>query len=264
MNREETERLIADYLKGELEPEKRRLLQQLIEEGHIDHIDFKAIEQLYEELEGLPAPLPSGQSTRRFYTMLQSEKEKQQPPFSSYLAGMMKNLEQVVSIPRLVYTVAVLLAGVFIGNYVQSPGNERLEQLSAEVQQMREVVMLTMLQQPKASERLKAVNISSSLDRADKRVIEALLETLNNDPNVNVRQQAIDALLQWGNRPEVRTGLVNAIQRQDSPLVLIALADAMVVLQEERSKQKFEELLREQEFGPAVTQKLESSIAALN
>jgi len=264
MKREEKERLIADYLKGELDPEKRRHLQQLIEEGHIDDIDFKAIEQLYEELEGLPAPLPSGQSARRFYAMLQSEKEKQQPSFSSFLASMMANLEQVISIPRLAYTLAILLAGVFIGNYIPGPENERLEQLSAEVQQMREVVMLTMLQQPKATERLKAVNISSSLDRADQRVIEALLETLNNDPNVNVRQQAIDALLQWGNQPQVRTGLVNAIQRQDSPLVLIALADAMVILQEDRSKQEFEELLREQEFGPAVKQKLESSIAALN
>jgi len=90
-----------------------------------------------------------------------------------------------------------------------------------------------------------------------------LLFTLNNDPSVNVRVQTIEALKRWGGNERVRQGLVHSIAIQDSPIVLIELADAMTELEVRSSAKEFEKVLQERELDYNVQQKLQSSIAVL-
>jgi HEAT repeat protein len=101
------------------------------------------------------------------------------------------------------------------------------------------------------------------LQQADDRVVKALLYTLNHDENVNVRLVTVEALYRFADNPAVREGLVKSIAGQESPLVQIALADAMVGLQEKRSVEKMRELLRHTETDAMVKEKLESSIQVL-
>jgi HEAT repeat protein len=93
--------------------------------------------------------------------------------------------------------------------------------------------------------------------------IHALLFTINNDPSVNVRVQAIEALKRWGDNERVREGLVQAITKQESPIVIIELADAMIELELRNGAVEFERLLQERELDYSVQQKLQSSIAVL-
>ncbi|MDZ7773598.1 MAG: hypothetical protein U5K31_12795 [Balneolaceae bacterium] len=96
-------------------------------------------------------------------------------------------------------------------------GPGELQRLQSEVAQMRQVMMLNLIDNGSATERLKAVNISSELNEPEPRVREALIRTLNRDPNVNVRIAAVDALLMRASDPGVRSALGASIARQDSP-----------------------------------------------
>lgn len=264
MNDEKYAALIADYLKGTLNADEKKRVDELLANGSIDLIDFKSNEQIYEELSHLSTPEPSQALNENFYAMLENEVNAQQKPsFASWFKETSDRISTLLTVPRMAYSLSLLIIGGFIGGLFQDK-SEEIAQLSSEIQQMREVVMITMLDQPSATDRLKAVNISNELEDVDMEVITALLSTLNTDENVNVRQQAIDALLQWGDKPEVRSGLINSISNQTSPLVLIALADAMVELQEKRSKEKFEQLLEDNEYAPAIKEKLETTIAAIS
>ena len=129
---------------------------------------------------------------------------------------------------------------------------------------MREVMMLSLLDNDSATERLKAVNISTDVKSADNRITEALLKTLNNDPNVNVRLAAIEALLHHASNPMAREGLVNAITVQESPIVQAALADAMLILQETKSIEEFRKLLDRNGLDQGVRDKLQTTITALS
>ena len=95
---------------------------------------------------------------------------------------------------------------------------------------MRQMVTLTLLQQQSAGERLRGVTWSNRMERPDSAVENALLTAVNRDPNVNVRLSAVDALQKFTANPAVRRALVDAIPVQDSPLVQIALIDAIVPL----------------------------------
>src|SRR5471030_1199774 len=124
-------------------------------------------------------------------------------------------------------------------------------------------MVLTMLDNPLASERMKAVNYTSNLRDVDKRVIDALLATLNNDPNVNVRLSTLEALAALGNHPEVRTGLIKSITIQESPIIQLAIADVMLKLQEKRSVSSFKQLLKQKGLDDEVRQKVKETITKL-
>jgi len=58
---------------------------------------------------------------------------------------------------------------------------------------------------------------------------------------VDVRLAALDALGRHGNQPQVRAGLLDALQAQQSPLVQVAVIDLIVEL---RDTKAIEELRR--------------------
>ena len=85
--------------------------------------------------------------------------------------------------------------------------------------------------------------MSSGLVSENKDVTDALLLTLNNDENTNVRLAALASLAEYAEDPAIREGLVSSITQQKSPLVMVAMAELMVELQESKAKKEFEPIL---------------------
>ncbi len=273
MNDSQYMELLTAYLDGSITAEQRARLNDLIDAGEIDILEIKEMELMYRNLGSLPAPEPSKDLTSRFYRMVEEEKESHEQirkeagaTFMNIRPDWLAQLQAFLSPRRIGYSLALLLAGVLIGNWTTPFQNYRqqLSDLSTEVSQMREVMMISLLDNRSATERLKAVNISSDMRSADERVTEALLKTLNNDPNVNVRLAAVEALLKHSGNARVREGLVNAISSQQSPLVQAALADAMLLLQDKESVNEFRQLLNRDDLDPGVRDKLRHTIAVLS
>ena len=126
------------------------------------------------------------------------------------------------------------------------------------------MMMLSLLENPAASQRLRAVSYTEEISQVDGKVVEALLTTLNNDSNVNVRLVTLEALAKLADHSAVREGLVQSITRQESPLVQSALADVMVKLQEKRSIKPLRQLLRDDRLNYLVKSKIEQSIRDLS
>jgi hypothetical protein len=147
----------------------------------------------------------------------------------------------------------------------EKPANEskQLEALTTQVHEMRELMMLSLLQNPAASERLRAVSYTSEIRHVNPNIAAALLATLNSDPNVNVRLTTLEALTHFARDPVIREGLIQAILQQDSPLVQAALADAMLKLQEKRAIQPFKKLLQQKDLNAMVRVKIEETITRL-
>jgi hypothetical protein len=100
--------------------------------------------------------------------------------------------------------------------------------LRQEVRDMRQTIMLSLLQQQSASERLNGVMYTNRIENPGNEVVAALLDTLMHDPNSNVRLATIDALKRFGANADVKRGTIEALDRQTSPLVQLALIDFLV------------------------------------
>jgi hypothetical protein len=125
--------------------------------------------------------------------------------------------------------VAILAIGFFLGTMTTRDSGQ-IAELRNEVNSMKQMVTLSLLQQQNASDRLRGVTWSYRVEQSDSEVLGALLTTVNHDPNVNVRLAAVDALHNFADSPVGRHGLVQALNKQSSPLVQIAILDELVDL----------------------------------
>jgi len=161
--------------------------------------------------------------------------------------------------------LAFTLVGLLIGYLVlpRPENNQQISQLSEEVMEMKKMMMLTLIGQPRAQERIKAVSLATEIGDADGRVIGVLAKTLQEDDNVNVRLAAVESLLKYWSYPQAREILVASISKQDSPLVQVAIADAMLAVREKEAIGEFQKLIDDQELDDVVKMKLETTINQL-
>lgn len=107
-------------------------------------------------------------------------------------------------------------------------GGGEIHALRDEVRSLSRLVTLSLLKQDSASERLRGVSFGRAAGSNDDRVLQALLDTLRHDPDVNVRLATVDALAPALGQAAVRGQLVQEVGAQRSPMVQIALIDMLL------------------------------------
>src|SRR5260370_32118610 len=95
-----------------------------------------------------------------------------------------------------------------------APDRGQVAQLRNEVNSMKQLVTLSLLQQQNASDRLRGVTWSYRVEQSDSEVLGALLTTINHDPTVNVRLAAVDAIKTFADSPLARKCLVASPSQQ--------------------------------------------------
>lgn len=273
MNCENANEQFAEWLSNQL-PDAERL--EL--EAHLDNCsdcqrEAQTMEQLWMRMDPLAIPEPSKQMRVRFDAMLDAYKEtveaEQASSRNSWLAHLRAFFTSQPAL-RLAYGLLLIGVGISAGYWFRAQNStavayqQQIDTLSSQVQEMRQMMLLSLIDNPSASERLRAVSYTDEIGKANDRVVEALLTTLNNDPNVNVRLVTLEALARMANDPKVREGLVQSLAHQDSPLMQVALADAMLQLQEKRSIKPLQQMLRQEHLNDLVKNKIQETIKALS
>ena len=260
MKCEEYNERLADWHMGRLDTAAAAELEQHLNSCADCREALAATGFVLDSISNLPQPEPSVHMKADFRAMLDDFKVKEKKPVfrSSIWSWLLQ--------PRLslAYGMVILLCigGAYWLGHSNKQGQE-VQELHAQVHELKQTMMLTMLDNPLASERMKAVNYAGEMKNVDQRVIDALLATLNNDPNVNVRLCTLEALAALGNHPDVRTGLIKSIKIQDSPVIQLAIADVMLKLQEKHSVGSFRELLKQKGIDDEVKQKVKETITKL-
>jgi hypothetical protein len=265
--RKEIQAWIMDYLNGNLSPSDEASLFRILKEEGYDPDNLKELEDLNKNLDDLSIPEPSEQMHKNFYNMLEEEKSRLSN-INPLVESILFRIEQLLApefLSRVVYVFLLIFAGWTAGYWI-IPNRQievRTNILMNEIREMRETMTLTLLQQSKATERLKAISYTNEVTNPDIKVIMALLNTLDSDQNINVRLASLDALVEYADNPVVREGMIRSIANQDSPLVQIALADIMIALQEKRSIPELKKLLEKEDLNETVRTTLEQNIQTL-
>jgi HEAT repeat protein len=259
--------LVAGYLNGTLSNEEQVQFQKLLDEGKINPDELIELQNVWQEIGAVEKaePRPGSRMTDRFYAMLEEEKASQ-PANITGLAAWRKRVQHSFERHKASYAAAIFICGLIAGNLIGpvNRADDRIDRLTAEIYEMRELMVMSLLENDSPAERLRAVNIGGEIPASGSRVADALLQTLNRDSNVNVRIAAVDALISHASNPAVRSGMIESITRQESPLVQIALADAMIALQERGAADHFKKLLEQDDMDHNVRNKIENTILALN
>ena len=255
MEQEKIQELIMKYNEGQADPSEIKMIERLIEEGIIELSQLKELSLLEEQVLKIQSPIPTVELDDQFYKLLSSMK-KESKGFSWTSFFSWPELA-----PKLAFASITLFIGFFVGYlFMPSPqSNQEVATLSKEISDLKEMMMFSLLEKESATDRLKAVNLTSEMNPSTK-VTTALLQTLNHDENINVRLAALDALRPYTGDSKVRELLVRSIANQDSPLVQVALADLMVALQEKSSVKEFEKILKSDRTPKEIKKRIEESI----
>lgn len=257
MEKKRVEELVSKYNEGAATLAEVQLIEQLIESGEVSLTQLTDLHRLEMALESTDAGSPTLRLDDQFYSILAQEKRKQQKP-------VFQLPDWSTLLPRFAFAASFLIIG-FVGAYVfiGRMATPEVQQLTQEVSDLKEMMMLSLLEKESATDRLRAVSLSSEMDQASTKVTDALLKTLNNDQNVNVRLAALDALRPYVRDSSVRMALVKSITQQESPLVQVALAELMAALQEKKSIKEFDKMLKNKNTPEDVKRKIKENLQVL-
>ena len=269
MKCEEIRELLPDYFEGSLKAAQDDLVEQHIEEC----ADCREDVAIWKKLSLLPVEQPGARSRERFEAMLGAYQTGRNDKAS---AGFEREKRRSVwswlrsPVGAVAWSAALLVIGIFAGNYWGSrtthsnTGQDEIAAMHTELTNMKQLVVLSMLQQQSASERLQAVSYSRREDQLDPQVMSALGHTLRYDGSVDVRLAALDALSRHGAQPQVHKGVVDALQEQQSPLVQVALIDLMVEWRDPDAAQRLRNFVQTPNLNPTVRQRADWALSKLN
>ena len=226
--------------------------------------------EMWQKLASLPQQEPSPASRSRFEHILNAYEEgRWEKGGRGNRPNWLTAWWRSAFAPPLASALAacLLLVGFIIGEHYSAVrpvvNNEQIASMHAELTSMRQLVALSLLEQQSASQRLQGVNYSTQVERPDPEISTALLHVLRFDNSVDVRLAALDALRRYKDDTHVRTGLLTALQDQQSPLVQIALIDLFVEMREGDAKERLRTIQQDTKVNPAVRQRAKWGIQQL-
>jgi anti-sigma factor RsiW len=276
LNCEQMEQLLPDYLQSALSPAQAAEVEQ-----HCEHCATCTQDiVMWKQLAMLPAEKPSAESRQRFEAMLHAYSSTAAETAAQVRAAANSAPQTTAAKPSwnfiewlrsplgaFAWSAALLLIGLYAGTHFGTRAtpehSDELASLHAEVTSMRQLVALSMLQQQSASERLQGVSWSNREDHLDPQVQTALMRTLRNDGSVDVRLAALDALSRHAGQPQIRKGVLEALQEQQSPLVQVALIDQLTEWRDPDAAQRLRNFQQTPNLNPAVKQRAEWALAKL-
>ena len=265
------EEYLPDFIIGALDETKRSEIQQHLNTCETCTQEVQTIKSVWTKLGAFPDEQPGEAVRERFYTMLSAYQEglthsQQTPRIRDIVNSWIDRWWPKNPAIQIGFSMALLLIGLFAGTRfdTEQPGdNTQLTALQEDLHSMRQLVSLALLSQDSPSERLRGVSFSTKVDRPDQEILTALLNTLNNDPNVNVRLAAIQSLFLFSNNPEVKSGLIQSLPQQQSALIQFELIEFLVKKREIQAIEALKQLVEDENVNQAVRERAKLGIEQL-
>ncbi len=223
--------------------------------------------QMWNELSTLEVPEPSPQMDVRFYKMLSEAAHSQKQPsglttgiqmLSTWLNGLAPQAKWSM-------VAGIFIIGLFLGRYIlpSTITTQPLVQIDPSRESLKYLTYAAAVTPISTFDRLKGIQMTKDVTNPDEKIYDALLHALLHDENINVRLSAVEALVYFADNPMVRQHLIHAIPNQTSPIVQMALADAMIHLHEKRSAKAWQELFGSEKVESTVKSQLKNTLETI-
>ena len=247
--------LLIQFLEGNLSAsEQAELLARLEKETALQK-ELEQLQELYAEFEdpqALPVPQQIDQGFYAFLYQVQSTPEPRE-------AKSVRLYWKWASVAAGILVLIALIASMYFNLNQQ----ERLMAMQKEIEKTQRMLMLSMLENPSASNRMQAMGVSLQQVERDDEVLEALQQVLDYDPNVNVRLKAANALANFVDEPAVIAILIASLNKQTFPQVQIALIEILTEARKKEAVEAFHQLLEQEELMDIVRDKAAEGIGVL-
>lgn len=263
MEKEKLESLLIDYIDGQLSGEERSEVEKMIasdKEVAQLHTQLKEVMGMMDDAE---AKEPSSSLKLKFEQALQSEIRQSKGKQVFFQPWVL----------RAAAAIGFLVVGVAIGYWVNDY-NQKREQVIAlqdqldkerrQAEQNKNELISMLGNRESASQRLMGATVAYEMKQADDDIVRALVKSMNEDPNTNVRLAALDALGKFYKQSHVRNALVSSLSTQKDPMVQIELIRLLVQMKEKEVVNELEQITRDGNVIKAVKDEAHAGILKLS
>ena len=239
-------------------------------EGETTIEEEKELKRFFQQ-EPVPAYLMS--HAAQFGYFVEARNEYPSLTFGSELSALLDPPKQTPVrrfrswLLRIAAGLALLIVGFLGGRVFQerSGGDDPFIATKESVShaEMKNVLAFEKMASTSASERIHAINQSYDLSEVDKEITQLLINTLNFDPNINVRLAACQALQRFQNEANVAESLVQSLAIQTDPNIQIMLIEVLISIKEKRAVEPFQQLVRNQDVMEVVRLKAQQGVSEL-
>lgn len=256
MEKEKLESLLIDYIEGHVNEEQRKQAEEWIASSEDTALLYRQLKEVITVMNQVKQEEPSSSLKLKFEEALQEEIKKstgKQVFFQPWLL-------------RAAAGIGFLVVGIAIGYWINQNNQQKAEmaKLKEQVEENKRMMMAMLDNQQSASQRLMGATVAYELKQADDDIVRALVKTMNEDPNSNVRLAALDALGKFYQQAHVRNALVKSLSSQKDPVVQIALIRLLVQMKEKEVVNELEQITRDGQVIKAVKDEAYAGILKLS
>lgn len=254
---------LIDFVDKSLDRENTEMVSRHLENCQQCHEEVDGLVVIFGEMDKLEDEIPDESLSKNFKAMLEAEKLKSGRTAKMEAPGVKSLFYSPFG--QIAAAVAILVTGIFLGLLFnnQRTSYPEVAQLKDEVRSMKDMLILSKLDQPVASERIMAASYLMEMTTPDREVLEALIHTFNTDKNSNVRQAAMNALSKFRNNPLVADAFVEGLSIQTDPIIQISLINILVDMQDTRAVDKMKQIISNQSTNESVKKMAEQGIITL-
>lgn len=256
--------LLIDFVDKNLSAEQTGLVRNHLAECPLCSEEVEKLAILIREIENLNDEQPGAELRADFEAMLSAEKQKQQKQLKT-APGKQQTRWLYPPFMQMAAGFTILVAGALMGFFFarQNGQNQQVAELKNEVVQMKDMLILSKLEQPSASERILAASYLEEMTQPDPAILKALINTLNTDKNSNVRLAALNALAKFKTDPTVRDAFVETLSQQTDPIIQISLINLLIEMQEQRAVEKMKKIMQDNSANESVKKLAEKGVLTL-
>ncbi len=267
MKCEEVQERMIDYLDKTIDEVKFKEIGRHLETCERCLDEVRDLQQAMQVISKDEMELPDDTLKINFYHMLHNEiktiERKSAVNFQN-IGNEWYSLNRY----RVAAAIALLICGTFLGiliksQFLDSYSSSELKQLHSEVLDLKKSAMFAMLKEESSSDRIQAVNYVEGLENPDENIIEALVKTLNNDKNLNVRMAAAYALSKFADQRAVCDSLVKSLSIQSDPILQVTLINILVERKEKSALRPIQQIIGNKRTLKEVRAVAENSLRVL-
>lgn len=242
------EQLLEKYFEGETTIAEEKALKAFFNQGEVpEHLKVYQSQFQYFK-KSATTDLNEKAFEKDFNKLIQLKSKSEQSNPSPFLLTHKNNSSKNVFRWTIGIAASVLIfaSGIYLGTQIKQNGNSTQSEISAlrkEMQETKQAVMLNLLKQASASDRIQAVNYAHEAKDGSPEILDALIETLNTDENSNVRLAAANALFTFKDVDKVHDALIQSLKTQEDPVVKIALVNMMIAMKDKKAVKSIQEFL---------------------
>lgn len=247
--------LLIRYLEGDLSPSDKLQVQTRLGKESKLKAELESMQEMYASFDQVQSASVPASVDQNFYRLLgQVEKEEVESP----LRSISTNWKWMAIAASVLMLIALSIS--LQQNWSQQ---HQMASLQAEIEKTQRMLILSMLENPSASNRMQAVGVSLQRIERDDEILTALQQVLDYDPNVNVRLKAATSLSTFIEEPKVINILVSSLAKQSYPQVQIALIEILTEARKKEALGALHQLLEQEGLMEIVKDKAAEGIGIL-